>query len=117
MGARARHQHQAVGVQHIAADLQRFRAGEGRLTEKNVHAVGAPVGNSPLMHRVTDGRPVRAAPISADPEPPGVTDGLRYVRGMHEHLRRDAPPIEAGPAETAGFDHRNPPAAKSSVSR
>jgi hypothetical protein len=38
-----------------------------------------------------------------------MADHLGDVRRVDEHLRRDAPAVQAGAAESIGFHHRDPP--------
>ena len=61
-------------------------------------------------HPVADRRPVRPGPFGTDPEPARVPDRLGDVGGVDQHLRRDAPPVEAGAAEPVAFDHGDTPA-------
>jgi hypothetical protein len=87
------------------------------LAEEHVDAVGPAVRDGVLVQRVdaaedpaADRGPVGPGPFGAYAEPGGVAYGLRDVRSVHQHLRRDAPAVEAGAAETARFHHGDPPA-------
>ena len=58
-------------------------------------------------HPVADVAPVDGVDVGIDAEPGGVLDGLHDVGGVHEHLRRDAPPVHAGAAEVPLLDDRD----------
>ena len=116
MWARSRRQDEALGGEDVVADAERLRRDEASLAEEDVDAVGPAVGDSsvvervdPTEHPVADRWPIGADPGGADPEAAGAADGLGDVRGVHEHLGRDAPAVEAGPAEAVRLDHRDPP--------
>ncbi len=55
-------------------------------------------------HPVDDVAPAHAVDRQIDAEFGGVTGHLHHVGGVHEHLRRDAAPVEAGTPEDAPLD-------------
>ncbi len=79
--------------------------------ERDVRRSGGPVVATrggdrvdPPEHTVADRCPVGAVEARRDPELVGVLRFECSIGGQHEHLRRDAPPIEAGPSEHAALD-------------
>src|ERR1700677_1593038 len=100
----------------MLADAQDFRAQETGLAGEHVDAFRPAVGDGPVGQRVepaedpvADLLPVRPCPLGEDAETAGLTDRLGDIRRVDEHLRRDAPAVQAGAAETAGLHHRDPP--------
>lgn len=113
---RACGQHEPVGAQLVVADAEHLGSGEPGLAEEHVDAAGLAVTDCLPVQRIdpaedpaADGRPVRSRPSGTDAEPAGVADRLGNVRSMYQHLRRDAPAVQAGPPEAVGFHHRDPP--------
>lgn len=119
MRPRARSQHEPLRVDLVIANSQRFGRHEPRLAEEHVDAALAAVGHCLLMqgvdaaeHPLPDGQPVRSGPFGTDPELARVPDGLGNVGGVHQHLRRDASPVQASAAKPAAFHQRDPPASE-----
>jgi hypothetical protein len=57
-------------------------------------------------HPIPDGGPVDGLESSMHAEPRRTRRRSGRVGGDHQHLRRDAAPVQAGAAEAVGLDHR-----------
>ena len=60
-------------------------------------------------HAVADVAPAHLLHAGVDAEVRRMGDGVRHIGGVHEHLRGDAPAVQAGAAEYTFFDDGDAP--------